>query len=287
MAAMTARWIAAFVAAFLGSATAAEEFHNVSYDLSPASSAQRRLDIYTPATVPASRLPVVVYVHGGGWFRGDKSQVGHKAQWLTGLGFVLVSIDYRLAPAVRHPAASEDLALALAWAKEHIAEYGGDPARLYLLGHSSGGHLAALAATDERFLARHQLSPDWLAGVICLDTNSFALAELVPRLAPEQRQLYVEVFGAGAATWRDASPVEHATPGRRLPPFLLLVAGGGTSTHYQAGLFARRLRATGTAVTLEVFPRETHGSLNATLGDSTRPATTAVERFLDTVGAQP
>jgi arylformamidase len=281
---MAARSFVALLLAALGGAAAAAEFRDVSYDPSLAPVAQRRLDIYTPEIAPAAPLPVVVYVHGGGWFRGDKSAVGGKPEWLTSRGFVLVSIDYRMAPAALHPAASEDLALALAWAKNHIAEYGGDPARLFLLGHSSGGYLVALAATDERFLARYQLDPGWLAGVICLDTNAFALEELVPRLAPEPRQLYLEIFGESAATWRDASPIEHVAPGKQLPPFLLLVAGGGTSTHYQASLLARRLTQAGTEVTLEIFPRETHGSLNATLGDSRHPATTTVEGFLRRLG---
>ena len=110
----------------------------------------QRLDVY--ALNDAKRAPVMVYVHGGGWRRGDKSAVGRKAQFFTGLGWVLVSTNYRLLPEGKHPTNVQDVAQALAWVHDHVAEHGGDPERIFLMGHSAGAHLAALVATDERHL---------------------------------------------------------------------------------------------------------------------------------------
>ncbi len=170
-------------------------------------------------------MPVVLYVHGGGWFKGDKANVGRKPEWLTGLGFVFVSVNYRLLPAGRHPANAEDVAAAVAWANRRIAEHGGDPRRVFLMGHSSGAHLVSLIATDERFLAAHGLGLDAIAGVIALDTDCFDVEARMRALPPGERGLYLAAFGGRATTWRDASPLAHVTAGEPLPPFLLLTAG--------------------------------------------------------------
>ena len=91
----------------------------------------------------------MVYVHGGGWKRGDKSRVGEKVEFFTGRGWVFVSVNYRLLPEGAHPANVNDVARALAWVHDHATDYGGDPDRLFLMGHSAGAHLAALVATSE------------------------------------------------------------------------------------------------------------------------------------------
>lgn len=113
----------------------------------------QRLDIRVPEG--AGPFPVVVLVHGGGWSGGDKGEgvkPGSGADirpWfapLTEAGFVWVSINYRLAPANRWPACLDDTRAAVAWTSAHIAEYGGDPERIAIMGHSAGGHLAFMAA---------------------------------------------------------------------------------------------------------------------------------------------
>ena len=128
------------------------------------------LDIYTPASYGA--YPVIVMVHGGSWRSGDKdtSEVsGTKSQFFTNNGFVFVSINYRLSPVVIYPEQVEDVAAALAWVYQHISGYGGDPGQLYVMGHSAGGQLAALVATDQRYLAIYDMKPGDLSGVILLD----------------------------------------------------------------------------------------------------------------------
>ncbi len=94
------------------------------------------LDVYAPAE--GESLPVAVWIHGGGWHSGDKSEVDNKPQALLDKGFVLVSVNYRLFPTVTIKQIAEDVAKAIRWISDHIAEYGGDPRRLVVMGHSAG-----------------------------------------------------------------------------------------------------------------------------------------------------
>ncbi len=103
------------------------------------------LDVYSPKD--AKNLPVVFWIHGGGWQTGDKSDVQLKPQAFNDKGFVFVSTNYRLLPAVDMGAIVRDVAKAVGWAHKHAAEYGGDPTRLIVMGHSAGAQLAALVCT--------------------------------------------------------------------------------------------------------------------------------------------
>jgi len=127
------------------------------------------LDVYAPAT--GQNHPVIVMVHGGGWQRGDKANANiatNKYRHFTQAGYVFVSINYRLSPAVKHPAHVQDVAKALAWVAKNINRYSGNPARIYLMGHSAGAHLAALVATDQRYLEAAGENLQLLKGVILL-----------------------------------------------------------------------------------------------------------------------
>ena len=268
--------------AALASAGRAAVHTDVAYDDTPGAAPARTLDLHVPdAATAGAALPVVVYVHGGGWTGGSKARVGAKPAWLNARGFLLVSVDYRLLPDGRHPAAAEDLAAALAWLTAHVADYGGDPAALFLLGHSSGGHLISLVASDESLLAAHGLDPGRLRGVIALDASAFEIDTLVRLLPTPSRQRYLEVFGTDPMGWRRASPAFHLAAGEPTPPFLLLVAGAGDTTELLNRRFAAGLEAAQVDVTLEVFGEETHGSINAALGTAGHAPTAALAAFLD------
>ncbi len=100
------------------------------------------LDVYSPPN--AKNLPVVFWIHGGGWQAGDKSDVQIKPQVFMDKGFVFVSTNYRLLPSVDMATIVRDVAKSIRWVHDHIAEYGGDPKRLFIMGHSAGAQLAAL-----------------------------------------------------------------------------------------------------------------------------------------------
>lgn len=185
---------------------------------------QQMLDVYAPAD--ARGAPVVVYVHRGEWARGDKSEVGYKPKFLNENGVVFVSVNYRLSDVARHPAQVEDVAAAIRWLHDHVAEYGGSPDRMVLMGHSAGCHISSLVGLDPRPLAKVGLAPNALRGVVCWSGGAY---DLVAKVAEGgMYKPYVEKnFGTEKAGLDDASPITHVrevTPGMR---FLFVSAGEG------------------------------------------------------------
>jgi acetyl esterase/lipase len=145
-----------------------EEVRDIAYRNGPkADPLRNRLDLYLPRG--KKEYPVVVFVHGGSWVIGDNrccglySTVGH---FLASQGVGVVMPNYRLSPGVKHPAHIEDVARAVRWAHDNAVRHGGNPDRLYLLGHSAGGHLVSLLATDDTYLKAEGLSLAAIKGVI-------------------------------------------------------------------------------------------------------------------------
>src|SRR5918912_3405987 len=136
------------VLAFAAGARAQDSKRDIPY----ADKADERqvLDVYAPKG--AKNLPVVFWIHGGGWQTGDKKEVQLKPRAFNDKGFVFVSTNYRLLPAVDMATIVRDVARAVRWVHDHIAEHGGDPKRLFIMGHSAGAQLAALLCTDDRYL---------------------------------------------------------------------------------------------------------------------------------------
>lgn len=125
---------------------------------------RQRLDVWAPKSA-AGPLPVVVFFYGGSWNSGLKDGYGFAARALAARGFVVVVPDYRLVPQVRWPAFVEDGAAAIRWVADHIAAHGGDPARIAVMGHSAGAHIALLLTLDRRWgVAGHIKAAVGLAG---------------------------------------------------------------------------------------------------------------------------
>src|SRR5437773_4301136 len=125
------------------------------------------LDVYSPRD--AKKAPVVFWIHGGGWQTGDKKSVQIKPQAFMDKGFVFVSTNYRLLPHVDMGTIVRDIAKSIHWVHDHIAEYGGDPQRLLIMGHSAGAQLAALVCTDDRYLKAEGLSLAIIKGCVPVD----------------------------------------------------------------------------------------------------------------------
>src|SRR5262249_27869294 len=142
---------------------------NIAYVANPHE--RQVLDVYAPAG--AKNAPVVFWIHGGGWQTGDKSRVQAKPQAFLDQGFVFASTNYRLLPQVDMGTIARDIASAIRWVHEHIAEYGGDPQRLFVMGHSAGAQLAALVCTDERYLKSEGLSLAIVKGCVPVDGDTF------------------------------------------------------------------------------------------------------------------
>jgi acetyl esterase/lipase len=178
---------------------------------------KHRLDLYLPAR--AEGFPVLLFIHGGAWRNGDRKPYRYLGRALAQKGVGVAVTSYRLSPQVQHPAHIEDVARAFAWVHAHVAEYGGDPTHLFVAGHSAGGHLAALLATNEQFLAAHNLSVHDIAGVLPISgIYDFDLLRLLAR------PLMQPVLGDDPAKWNEAAPVKHVRAD--LPPFRIFYGDG-------------------------------------------------------------
>jgi acetyl esterase/lipase len=224
----------------------------VYYDGPGADPDLHRLDLFLPRG--ARDYPVVLLVHGGAWMLGDNRCCGlysSVGEFLAGQGIGVAMPRYRLAPNHTHPAQVRDIARAFAWLHRHAATYGGSPDRLFLVGHSAGGHLVSLLATDEQYLRAEGLRRSAVRGVVSvsgvyripagpLDVRlggntalAFRLDELVPLRGmidypllgpgfPLRLNVFGPIFGDDPRVRAAASPVNHVCPG--LPPFLILHA---------------------------------------------------------------
>jgi acetyl esterase/lipase len=192
--------------------------------------ASHTLDLYIPQG--KKDYPVLVFLHGGCWIFGDKSGgdlYPPFARALAGQGVGVVLPNYRLSPWVKHPAHVKDAARAVAWTHKNIGKYGGDASRLFIGGHSAGGHLASLLATDEQYLKAEGLSRKDLRGVVSVsgvyqipDKLEFTWSRGGTKVEL-QTNPFDFVFGSDPKVREAASPISHVCAG--LPPFLLLYAG--------------------------------------------------------------
>lgn len=129
---------------------------------------RQKLDIYQPRIPAAQALPVIVFFYGGSWDSGSKQDYLFVAEALTAQGYLVVIADYRLYPEVKFPQLMRDPALVIQWVRQHVAEYQGDPQRLFLMGHSAGAHLAVMLSLNAEYLAMVGLHPSMIAGTIGL-----------------------------------------------------------------------------------------------------------------------
>lgn len=225
----------------------------------------RTLDIYAPKG--ARGAPVFVFIHGGGWSKRDKDEVGSQPKLFNSAGTLVVSLNYRLAPAIHHPANVEDIAAAISWISKNIEKSGGDPHKIVLMGHSAGSHLAALVATDGRYLAAHGLRRDQLAGVVTLDGSAFDIPDRIKKGSPVVADNCRRAFGESAEAQADGSPINHITGPIPLPPFLLLYLKEGGLNHAQSKDFSERVeRAGGKATLVHISDGKTHQALCDDLG---------------------
>jgi acetyl esterase/lipase len=173
-----------------------------------------KLDIYLPEGRRGA--PVIVSYYGNQLMGGDKSEDAYVGQRFAAAGFVTVVVNYRLSPAVTHPAHVQDAAASFAWVKRHIAEYGGNADQVFLTGYSAGAYLVALLSTDPRYLAAHNLSPRDIRGAVPVSAFYFVEGRGV---APDRDR---SVWGNERSVWVDASPAHHQLA--TAPPMLILYA---------------------------------------------------------------
>lgn len=253
------------------------------------------LDIYTPEKTRGDRLPVVFWIHGGGWQTGDKSDVGQKPKVLTQRGFVFVSTNYRLLPEVAMEVLIRDVARSLGWVHKNIARYGGDPQRIFVGGHSAGAQLAALICIDDRYLKEEGVSFEVLKGCVPVDGDTYDIPKII--ITAELRQAlyggkmftfgHRQKFGNDPEKHVDFSAVTHVAADKGIPPFLLLYFTGNPDTTAQARRLEAVLKASGIPATALGKADTNHGRLNNDLGQPDDPATQALYKFLDSQLGKP
>lgn len=240
------------------------------------------LDIYTPQN--AKELPVMVFVHGGAWSMGDKAtSVGEKPGAFVRAGYIFVSINYRLSPAVVHPTHVQDTAAALAWVHAHIHEYGGDSQEIFIIGHSAGAHLVALVTTDEKFLKAAGEDLSLIKGVVGLDGGGYDIPLNLKDADALTRRVYQQAFGTDPQTWKDASAYYHIQCDKNIPPFLLIHAGQREVSRIASYELAIALHAC--EIRADVFHAadKNHGSLNNDLGKQGDASTQVIINFLSSL----
>jgi arylformamidase len=221
--------------------------------------ARRNFDLYLPAKSTA-KPPLLIFVHGGFWLLPDDDyRIGASlAENLVEDGVAVALVRYRLAPAHRHPTQAQDVAAAVAHLVRNADKYGFDSQRIFLSGHSAGGHLASLVALDRSYLAEQKLAAS-IAGVISFS----GLYDLQPawNISDNQKSAVAETFGQDSAVLKRASPVAHVR--RDAPRFLILSASSDfPGFAIDARRFADRLRAAGAgAVDQHMFKGADHFSL--------------------------
>jgi acetyl esterase/lipase len=230
----------------------------------------QRLDIYRANGSPKA-APVLIYVHGGGWGRGDKRMAKSLAPPYAERGIVVVSLNYRLAPQNKYPTFLRDLAAAVRWIKDNIGRYGGDPDRLVLAGHSAGAHLVALLATDPQFLRAQGLPLTVFKAVVPVDTASFNfLVEPYGWFVGRQKKIREDAFGTDRDTLIAASPTlvaANASP-RSLPPFHIFVSGKRPDAIEQSNAFAQAIQKSGNEAKVTVIEGLGHARMNQAIGDN-------------------
>ena len=244
------------------------------------------LDVYYNDLIE-SKKPVVVYIHGGGWAFGDKSnQLENKINLFQSLEYVLVSINYRLSPfpyepdnpnRVMYPTHSIDVADAIKWIVENIGQYGGDATRIALLGHSAGAHLAALAATNQVFLKNVGLSFSNIKGVATIDTEGYDVLAKVQ----ENNELYINAFGTDTHANTQASPILNITNSMAYPKFFVAKRGNPERLAI-ANNFINTLEQAGTWVAQVDGSTYSHEGINDAIGKPNETlVTNALKQFFE------
>ena len=217
-------------------------------DLAFAPGPRQTLDVYEPAH-GAERLPVVVFFYGGTWQMGEKKAYAFVGRALASRGFVVVVPDYRVYPEAKYPDFLRDGAQAVRWTRDHVADYGGDPHRIFLMGHSAGAYNAVMLTLDRRWLGEAGMDPrtDIRATVGLAGPYDFL---------PLTDAKLKDIFGPPKA-WPATQPINHVDG--KAPP-LLLAAGQDDDVIDPANntRLAARIHAEGGEAEVKLYPSLTH-----------------------------
>ena len=211
---------------------------NIAYDKYP----QTLLDVYTP-TIDYNNSPVLIYIHGGGWSFGDKSEWDtSKIEYFCNKGYICVSVNYRLSPDVVHPTHIQDVANAINWVEDNISKYGGNSSDITLIGHSAGAHLVALAVTNQKYINNAGANIHNINKAYILDAGAYLIMN---EQIFDDNNILNMIYGAAgndinSDSWKDFAPYSHIDNSKYIP--YLIIAHSDSKYRCNAnGLFCTKL----------------------------------------------
>ena len=238
---------------------------------------RQTLDVYAPGQ--GKNHPIVLWIHGGGWQVGEKSDVQVKPQAFVERGFVFVSTNYRLLPNATIKNMAGDIAKSIRWVYDHAPEYGGDPNTFFVMGHSAGAQLAALVCTDDRYLKAEKLSLSILKGCVPVDGDTYDVPMQIATVEQRRKDAYRFKFGDETCQV-DLSPVTHVAKGKGISPFLILHVAGHPETTAQSQRLVKALQEAGVPARAYPAKDKSHGTINSDLGKPGDEPTRELFRFV-------
>lgn len=232
------------------------------------------------------RAPLVVFIHGGGWTRGDKSNATGPAKisWLVDQGYDVASLDYRLVPSVEVGDQARDVAAAIRYLRSRASDLGFDADRIVIMGHSAGAHLAALVGTDDSYLGGDLAA---VRGVVLLDGAGYDLARQLKEAGSFEAGIYAQPFGSlSAARLTELSPTAHVEK-PNAGAFMILYDAQRETAVSQSTELGEGLKKAGTIVEMMPVANSTHIGINFDLGKAGHPETVQVAAFLSQIGVSP
>jgi arylformamidase len=243
---------------------------------------RQQIDLYAPDQALGD-APLIVYIHGGGWHIGNHKLVQDKPGHFTAQGYVFASAGYRLLPEAPVEQQAADLGAALRALRAQSEDYGFDPGRIVLMGHSAGAHLAALIATDPQYAGD---AFGAIKGVVLLDGAGYDVALAIATPTMELPTLYRDVFGSDPARHRALSPITHAG-GKDAPDWLALYVAERATSQAQSERLVAALSKAGARAEAVAISGTNHGRMNREIGTEAGAAQTQrIDAFLKRVAGR-
>lgn len=176
-----------------------------------------RLNVFIPRNSKTKQLPVLIFVHGGNWDSGRKGTYDLLGRNFARKGVVTVIPDYTLSPNADYDTMTKQIAAVIQWTKDSISKYNGDSNKIFISGHSAGGHLGALAVMNPKY----GINPKSISGIILNDAAGLDMKNYLEEHAPTKENDYLTTWTTSPAKWQDASPIYFLD--KNTPPFLIYV----------------------------------------------------------------
>lgn len=240
-----------------------------------------KVDVYVPnAAKPQGifrvkkKVPVLLYVHGGGWIKGTRRKVYNLPAYANARGYMLVSVDYRPVPRTNIDGQVNDVVRSIRWVRNNIKKYGGDPKKIVIMGHSAGAHLVSLVGVLKK------AGP--LRGVVSNDVQAYDMVAYAS-IRGGIDGVYRAAFGQNPKNWIKWSPITYARKSSGFPPFMVMYSKSHRPRRAVISVaFGKELKRKRTRVTFFNGTGYTHGSIARTIGKSAQ-VTGALDRFLKSV----